>query len=104
MSKKYARVIHWFRRDLRLTDNSALHAASQTGAEVVTVYVVSDWKGRHAWTGAPRQAILGGCLESLAKNVAAAGGIVLDKGSEAEVELETFAGTDEEAEEDIGVQ
>ena len=37
-------------------------------------------------------------------NVAAAGGIVLDKGSEAEVELETFAGADEEAEEDPGVQ
>ena len=88
MSKQYTRVIHWFRRDLRLTDNSALHAAAQAAAGVVTVYVVSDWKGSHAWTGAPRQAFLSGCLAALEKNVAAIGGRLIFRQGEAVAELE----------------
>ena len=52
------RVIHWFRRDLRLHDNTALHASLRAAPEVVPVYIVSQWRGRHAWTGAPRQQFL----------------------------------------------
>ena len=37
--KQYARLIVWFRRDLRLTDNPALLAASLLAEEVVCVYV-----------------------------------------------------------------
>jgi len=88
MPKQYTRVIHWFRRDLRLTDNSALHAASQAAAEVVTVYVVSDWKGHHAWTGPPRQAFLSGCLAALEKNLAAIGGRLVFRQGKAVAELE----------------
>ena len=88
MPKPYSRVIHWFRRDLRLTDNSALHAATQAAGEVVTVYVVSNWKGRHAWTGPPRQAFLCGCLASLEKNVAAVGGQLIFRQGKAVAELE----------------
>ena len=65
MTPTYARAIHWFRRDLRLTDNSALHAAVAAAGEVVTAYVVSPWKGSHAWTGPPRQAFLASCLAAL---------------------------------------
>ena len=74
MSKTFSRAIHWFRRDLRLTDNSALHAASEQSALVVTVYVISPWRGQHAWTGPARQEFLSGCLASLEKNISAAGG------------------------------
>jgi len=33
------KVIHWFRRDLRLEDNAALSAATHHGAEVVPVFI-----------------------------------------------------------------
>ena len=88
MPKLYSRVIHWFRRDLRLTDNSALHAATQSAEEVVTVYVVSCWKGSHGWTGPARQEFLCGCLATLEKNVAAAGGQLIFRQGKAVAELE----------------
>ncbi|MFN5867846.1 MAG: deoxyribodipyrimidine photo-lyase, partial [Akkermansiaceae bacterium] len=61
-------VIHWFRRDLRIADNSALYHASKAGG-VIPVYILSDWKKNHAWTGSNRQKFLCGCLESLSKNL-----------------------------------
>ncbi len=36
------RAIHWFRRDLRLDDNTALAAAAQQAREVVPVFIVED--------------------------------------------------------------
>ena len=35
-------VIVWFRQDLRLSDNPALHAAASTGAPVIPVFVLDD--------------------------------------------------------------
>jgi deoxyribodipyrimidine photo-lyase len=70
----YLTVIHWFRRDLRLTDNTALHHASSDAGCVVPVYVLSQWKEQHRWTGPARQSFLVGCLDSLAANIQAAGG------------------------------
>lgn len=67
-------ALHWFRRDLRLTDNSALHRAVNEAACVIPVYIVSEWESRHAWTGPIRQEFLAGALASLEKNIAAAGG------------------------------
>ncbi len=67
-------VIHWFRRDLRLTDNTALHQARQCARQVVPVYVTSGWTKEHRWTGPNRQAFLCGCLESLEKNIREANG------------------------------
>jgi len=67
-------VIHWFRRDLRLTDNTALRAAASAAQAVVPVYVLSEWKASHRWTGEARQQFLCGSLESLARNLATAGG------------------------------
>ncbi|MBN8634230.1 MAG: deoxyribodipyrimidine photo-lyase, partial [Anaerolineae bacterium] len=32
-------VIHWFRRDLRLSDNTALNAALATGAPVIPLFI-----------------------------------------------------------------
>ena len=40
------KAIHWFRRDLRIADNTALHHASKNGT-VIPVYLLSDWKGSH---------------------------------------------------------
>ena len=88
MVPSYARAIHWFRRDLRLRDNSALQAAVGASAEVVTAYVVSGWKGSHGWTGPARQGYLAGCLASLAGDVAEAGGRLIFRRGEALAELE----------------
>ena len=67
-------VLHWFRRDLRITDNTALSAASKQARSVIPVYVLSDWKRSHGWTGANRQQFLCGCLASLDQNLRTIGG------------------------------
>lgn len=66
-------ALHWFRRDLRITDNTALSAAAAEAEQVIPVYIRSDWHGSHRWTGAPRQEFLCGCLASLAANLESLG-------------------------------
>lgn len=70
-------AVHWFRRDLRITDNTALAAAAKASEEVVPVYVVSDWKKKHRWTGPPRQTFLCGSLAALDGNLRAIGGALI---------------------------
>lgn len=69
MPDPQAPVIHWFRRDLRIADNTALSRAAKPGLPVVPVYIVSEWRDRHSWTGPNRQHFLCGSLASLAKNL-----------------------------------
>ena len=79
------RVIHWFRRDLRVTDNIALYSASREAAEIVPAYILSTWKGHHHWTGPNRQRFLCGCLASVANNLEHLGGrLILRSGPPAE--------------------
>jgi deoxyribodipyrimidine photo-lyase len=66
--------IHWFRCDLRLSDNSALHAASLEADAVVPVFIFDPAILQAPETGAPQVAYMLRTLESLEKNVAAAGG------------------------------
>src|ERR1700740_98656 len=76
------RIIHWFRRDLRISDNKSLYAAWRDSDEVIPVYILSSWKRSHPWTGANRQEFLCGCLTSLAKNLEEIGGrLILRSGS-----------------------
>ena len=84
-------ALHWFRRDLRLTDNTALNAAVKSGSDVVPVYVASDWRGNHTWTGPARQEFLCGCLASLARNIEAIGGRLIFRRGCAIEELEKLA-------------
>ena len=83
-------AIHWFRRDLRIADNTALNAGVAAHDHVVPVYVVSEWKGAHHWCGAPRQEFLCGCLRSLAMNLEAKGGRLIIRQGRAEDALETL--------------
>ena len=85
------RVIHWFRRDFRITDNTALAAAVKAGEEVIPVYIASGWKGSHNWTGSARQEFLCGSLASLAKNLEAIGGRLVIRRGDAVAELEKLA-------------
>ena len=88
------RVIHWFRRDFRITDNTALTAAVAAVAaagpdgEVIPVYIASEWEGSHEWTGSARQEFLCGCLASLAKNLEAIGGRLIIRRGDAVEELD----------------
>jgi deoxyribodipyrimidine photo-lyase len=84
-------AIHWFRRDLRLTDNTALAAAAETGEQVVPVYVVSGWKKAHHWTGAPRQTFLCGSLASLDGNLRSIGSQLVVREGDAVAELVKLA-------------
>lgn len=65
--------IHWFRRDLRITDNTALHHAVKASEQVIPVYILSQWKETHPWTGPGRQQFLCENLASLARNIEAIG-------------------------------
>ncbi len=86
MSGKNASVIHWFRRDLRIADNTALCRAAKSELPVLPVYILSDWTESHSWTGPNRQHFMCGCLESLAKNLAALGGrLIIRRGNPVEV-------------------
>ncbi|WP_218279959.1 deoxyribodipyrimidine photo-lyase [Verrucomicrobium spinosum] len=80
--------LHWFRRDLRLTDNTALHAAQTASTQVIPFYVLSSWKKAHAWTGPNRQHFLCGNLESLAKNLEAIGSRLIIRSGETVSEIE----------------
>ncbi len=82
-------TIHWFRRDLRLTDNTALNAAATAAdGRVVTVYVLSEWKKPHHWSGPNRLEFLCGSLQSLAKNLETVGGRLVIRSGDAVKELE----------------
>ena len=76
-------ILHWFRRDLRVTDNTALLAASDSGQPVIPLYILSDWKKSHAWTGAGRQQFLCECLEALSQRLTKLGGRLIIRQGEA---------------------
>jgi deoxyribodipyrimidine photo-lyase len=84
------KVIHWFRRDLRIADNTALNSASREGC-VIPVYILSDWQGTHHWTGPHRQHFLCGCLGSLSRNLGAIDGRLIIRCGDALEELEKLA-------------
>lgn len=65
------RVIHWFRRDLRVGDNTALSEAARRAEEVVPVFVVEDAFRTGPDVGAARLAFLFRSLESLRQNLEA---------------------------------
>lgn len=82
-------VIHWFRRDLRLTDNTALSAAStEARGNVLPVFIQSEWHGEHRWTGSARQQFLCGALNTLANDLERHGSRLIIRRGDAVAELE----------------
>ncbi len=81
------RAIHWFRRDLRLHDNTALRAALAAAPEVIPVYILSQWRRAHRWTGAPRQQFLCGSLAALSRNLEKLGSRLVIRQGAADAEL-----------------
>jgi deoxyribodipyrimidine photo-lyase len=64
------RVVHWFRNDLRLTDNVGLSAAAAQADELIPVFVLDDHLLRTAHASPTRQRFLLDCLTRLAANLA----------------------------------
>ncbi len=67
------RVIHWFRRDLRVSDNTALNAASAAAEEVVPVFIWDDAAFRRTGSGEAQAAFLAGALAGLRASLRALG-------------------------------
>ena len=74
-------VIVWFRQDLRLADNPALHAAVQTGQPVIPVYIWSPEEEGEWAPGAASRWWLHHSLTALAKDLDRRGSrLILAKG------------------------
>lgn len=73
-----APVIMWFRQDLRLADNPALHAAAATGAPVIPVYILDDDNAGPWAMGAASRVWLHHSLAALDESLG--GGLILKKG------------------------
>ncbi|RRR75397.1 MAG: deoxyribodipyrimidine photo-lyase [Candidatus Viridilinea halotolerans] len=78
-----APIIHWFRRDLRLADNSALAAAAHAaGGAVLPVFIFDPALLRGRFASAPRTAWLLAHLHALAAQLAAQGSrLVIRRGA-----------------------
>lgn len=57
--------IHWFRRDLRLEDNSALNLLANKAGKIYPLYIVSGTSGAKHWSGDRRQSLLCRNLQAL---------------------------------------
>jgi deoxyribodipyrimidine photo-lyase len=67
------KVIHWFRRDLRVSDNTAFSEAVRRAERVIPVFVLEDAFRTGPDVGAARAAFLLQSLGSLRKNLEALG-------------------------------
>lgn len=84
-------VIHWFRRDLRLQDHPSLICAAEPSLPLVPVYILSDWRGSHDWTGPNRQQFLCESLAALAEALADRGSQLIIRRGDAVQELRRLA-------------
>ena len=84
-------VVHWFRRDLRVDDNTGLHHAARSAERVLPVFVLDDGILTRPDTGAARVAFLLAALRALADTLAAAGSHLTVTRGDAAVEIPRLA-------------
>jgi deoxyribodipyrimidine photo-lyase len=70
-------IVHWFRRDLRLRDNTALSRAARDAERVVPVFILDDHYAADPQVGPARFRFLRESLEELAASLSRAGGRLL---------------------------
>ena len=90
MSYTHQTGIYWFRRDLRISDHKILKTASLQCNAVLPLYVVSDWKQQHNWTGPKRQQFLSQSLASLDANLRSLGSRLIIRQGRAVDQLRAF--------------
>ena len=85
-------VIIWFRRDLRLADNPALHVAVQSGKPLILLYIDEVDKGREL--GGASEVWRHHSLTALSKSIVAKGGrLILRRGQAADIIKDIIAET-----------
>lgn len=80
-------AIHWFRRDLRVTDNTALSEAVKRAETVIPVFILEDAFRTGPDVGAARLAFLLQSLESLRQNLKHLGYPLIVRRGKSEIEL-----------------
>lgn len=80
-------AVHWFRRDLRLSDNTALYAAVLESDLVIPIFIFDPSILSAPGTGAPQVAFMLETLESLRKNIEVAGGKLIFRHGKVEEEM-----------------
>lgn len=80
-------VIHWFRRDLRVSDNTAFYHATQRAEQVLPVFIMEDALRTGPDVGAARLAFLLRSAESLQKNLNALGYPLIVRAGKSEIEI-----------------
>ena len=80
-------LILWFRRDLRLRDNSALAAAIGQGRSIIPVYIHDEALGGDWAPGAASRVWLHSALESLSAELRKLGGQLIFRSGETTAEL-----------------
>lgn len=77
------RHIVWFKRDLRLHDHAALHAAAHAGGELVLLYIVEPGLWRQPDASRRQYVCLTQCIEDLRASLAAVGATLVVRVGEA---------------------
>jgi deoxyribodipyrimidine photo-lyase len=85
--RELKKVIHWFRRDLRVSDNVALVEAARQAETVIPVFILEDAFRTGPDVGAARLEFLLRSLDSLANNLAALGYTLIVRRGRSEIEL-----------------
>lgn len=80
-------AVHWFRRDLRISDNTALAEAARRAERVVPVFIAEDALRTGPDVGAARLAFLLQSLEALRQNLAALGRRLEIRQGRSEIEI-----------------
>jgi deoxyribodipyrimidine photo-lyase len=81
-------VIHWFRRDLRLTDNTALnHAVLSSGGEVLPVFILDEGLFRGRDMAPARVQFMLDCLRDLDNSLKQRGSGLIVRRGDSETEL-----------------
>jgi len=83
-------AIHWFRADLRVQDNTALHAACGEAERVVPVFIFDPLILKARDTGAPIVGFMLECLRALEAQVRDAGGRLIFRHGPPEREMESL--------------
>lgn len=82
------RIVHWFRRDLRLADNTALMAAAKESAgDVIPLFVLDDELLKGAHVAPARVAFMLDCLRELAVSLQETGSRLIVRRGKPEQEV-----------------